>query len=133
MSEENVEIVRRFWDLYREGRWSNLDLLSEDLIYRPTPEMPETGEYRGREGYRRYLEGFFNEDWSQDLTAKPTSFRDCGDRVIVRVEFSGHGRASGLDLTGRVFQVFTLRDGEIVRIEDFIQRSKALEAAGVAE
>lgn len=129
MSEANVETVRRFWDQWEDGKWGNLDLLAEDVIYRPTPEMPEAGEYRGRAGFRKYVERFFDREWSEDLTAEATSFRDFGDHVIVRVELSGRGRASGLDMTGRVFQVFTLREGEIVRIEDFMQRERALEAA----
>lgn len=133
MSEENVELVRRFWELWREGEWGNLDLLAEDVIYRPIAEMPESGECRGREGFRRYMEGFFDRDWSKDLASNPVSFRGYGDRVIVRVELSGHGRSSGLDFSGRVFQVFTVRGGEIVQIEDFIQRSDALKAAGLRE
>jgi hypothetical protein len=32
-----------------------------------------------------------------------------------------------------VFQVFTFRDGLVVRQEDFSDRSKALEAAGLSE
>jgi hypothetical protein len=33
---------------------------------------------------------------------------------------------------GQIFNVFTLRDGRIMRIEDYRGRSEALDAAGVA-
>jgi hypothetical protein len=36
-------------------------------------------------------------------------------------------------LEGQIFNVLTLRDGRIVRIEDFRGRSEALAAAGVSE
>jgi ketosteroid isomerase-like protein len=35
-----------------------------------------------------------------------------------------------LDFAARVFQVFTFGDGQIVRIEDFLDRDDALRAAG---
>jgi ketosteroid isomerase-like protein len=53
--------------------------------------------------------------------------------VIARVELCGHGRTSGLELATRVFQVFTLRDGIIVRLADFVDRAEALTAAGMAD
>jgi hypothetical protein len=34
---------------------------------------------------------------------------------------------------GQIFNVFTLRDGRIVRIDDYRSRREALTAAGVAE
>lgn len=37
------------------------------------------------------------------------------------------------DLDGQIFNVFTLRDGRIVRIDDYRGRREALTAAGVAE
>lgn len=129
MPQGNVEIVQHFFDLARQGDWSRLELLAEDVAYRPIPETTEAGERWGRQAFRRYLEDFFGEAWSDDVGFGATSFREHGDCVIVRVELHGHGRASGLELSGRVFQVFTLRGGEIVRIEDFIDRAAALEAA----
>jgi ketosteroid isomerase-like protein len=51
--------------------------------------------------------------------------------VIARVELRGHGRTSGLELATRVFQVFTLRDGKIIRLEDFVDRAEALAAVGL--
>jgi ketosteroid isomerase-like protein len=39
--------------------------------------------------------------------------------VIVRIQFAGQGRVSGLSFDAPVFQVLTFRDGEIVSVEDF--------------
>jgi hypothetical protein len=52
MSGENLEVVRRFIDLGRDRDWSQLEMLAEDVVYRPIAEVTETGEYRGRAGYR---------------------------------------------------------------------------------
>jgi hypothetical protein len=45
----------------------------------------------------------------------------------------GHGSGSGVAVSERVFQLFELRRGLVVRQEDFLERSKALEAAGLRE
>jgi ketosteroid isomerase-like protein len=115
----NVEVVRRFYQRAGLGDWSVLELLFEDLEYRPIAEIVGSGEYRGREGFRGYVEDF-ETAWSDEH----------GDSVISRVELRGHGRTSGLELATRVFQVFTLRDGKIVRLEDFVDRAEALAAVG---
>jgi len=39
----------------------------------------------------------------------------------------------GEPLGSQIFNVFTLRDGRIVRIDDYRDRSEALAAAGLAE
>jgi hypothetical protein len=39
----------------------------------------------------------------------------------------------GEPLGGQIFDVFTLRDGRIVRIDDYRSRTEALAVAGVAE
>jgi ketosteroid isomerase-like protein len=53
------------------------------------------------------------------------------DNALVR--FSGHARASGMQIRGGVFQVFRFRNGLIARIEGFIDRAEPLKAAGVGE
>lgn len=123
-------LARRFIELGRKGDWGRLDLLAEDVVYRPIAEITEAGEYHGREGFRRYMEDFFESDWARDLTLGETTFRDQGNSVVVRIELTAKGRGSGLDFGARVFEVLTFSDGRIVRIEDFLDRDDAMRAAG---
>jgi ketosteroid isomerase-like protein len=120
--------VRRFFAFTLKGDWSQLDLLADDLIYRPITEIVGAGEFEEPQRLRGYIEDF-ESAWS-GVTYEPTSIRAHGDTVIVRVELRGRGRRSGLELHARVFQVFTLCAGEIVRIEDFVDHAQALAAAG---
>lgn len=128
----NLDAARRFIELARQRAWRQLDLLSEDLVYRPIAEITETGEYHGPEQFCAYMEEFFESEWAQNLDYKAT-LREYGEAVIVRVQFAGRGRASDLDFTARVFQVLTFADGKITRIEDFTRRQDALAAAGSTE
>jgi ketosteroid isomerase-like protein len=131
MSQQNVEIVRSYVDLLRDYEWDRLaDLLSDDLIYRPVPEITEAGQYIGPHAFRHFAEQFQRGEWLKSFDQRVTSIRDYGDAVILRVQFAGQGRASGADFAGRFFEVLTLRDGKIVLIEDFVERDEALKAAG---
>jgi ketosteroid isomerase-like protein len=58
-------------------------------------------------------------------------FTTSGDHVVLGVRGPGIVEVGGEPLGGQIFNVFTLRDGRIVRIEDYRGRGEALAAAGV--
>jgi len=47
--------------------------------------------------------------------------------------FQGRGKASGGPVEGRHFEVYTLRDRKVIRVEEFSERAAALCAAGLPE
>jgi ketosteroid isomerase-like protein len=51
----------------------------------------------------------------------------------VTVRFHGRGRASGVEVETRFYEVYTLRDGKVLRIDEYEHRAEALEAAGLSE
>ena len=54
-------------------------------------------------------------------------------KVLIAVRYRGRGRASGVEVNDRVFEVHTFRDSRCVRKVDFQTRAEALEAAGLSE
>jgi ketosteroid isomerase-like protein len=56
-----------------------------------------------------------------------------GDRVVMGARGPSITEVGDEPLEGQIFNVFTLRGGRIVRIDDFRGRSEALAAAGVSE
>jgi ketosteroid isomerase-like protein len=131
MSQENVEIVRRALEA-ASRLFVDAAFYAPDLVYRPIASFTESAECRGVDELRRFAERF-SEAWADDFTINGTSIRDYGDAVISRIEFSGHARASGIEITDRMFKIFWLRDGLIFRIEDFTTREEALNAVGLEE
>src|ERR687898_1071186 len=102
--------------------------------YRPSGElMPPDLEavFYGRDGYlklwRYWLDAF------EDIRWDPEEILDLGDKLLVTAQQRGHGSGSGVAVGERVFQLFVVRRGLVVRQEDFLDRSKALEAAGLRE
>jgi ketosteroid isomerase-like protein len=60
-------------------------------------------------------------------------FVKAGDRVVMAARGAAITNVGDELLDGQIFNVFTLRDGRIVCINDYRHRAEALAAAGVAE
>jgi ketosteroid isomerase-like protein len=90
-----------------------------------------TGHHHGHAGYReswrKLLEAF------EDLTWEPEELIDARNGLISVTRWSGHGAGSGVPVNHLMFQVYTLRNGLVVKQEDFADRAEALEAAGLSE
>jgi ketosteroid isomerase-like protein len=102
-----------------------------EFEYRPSRDLlPPDMEtvFRGRDGYlkvwRHWIDAFPDIRWD------PEELIDFGDRLLVTTQQKGQGRGSGVVVSEPVFQLFILRRGLVLRQEDFLDRSKAFEAAG---
>jgi ketosteroid isomerase-like protein len=49
---------------------------------------------------------------------------------VATVRLRGRGRASGIEIDARFYDVYTLQDKKIVRMDQFTDRSEALDAIG---
>jgi ketosteroid isomerase-like protein len=124
VSKENVEIVRRFLLVGVEEALAYAD---PDIVWNPTEESPTQGHEAVRASLARW-----KGEWD-DYGLMPEELADSGDHVIATVRLRGRGRGSGVEVDARFYDVFTLRDGKIVRMDQFTERSDALGAVGRAE
>jgi ketosteroid isomerase-like protein len=128
MSQENVEIVRRIWDAYARGDFDQIMGFSDPHVVMITlEEGPLYGFNAVRENYRRWMEA-----WAEAETTVEEVI-GAGDRVFVMARFRGRGQASGIEVETRLYEVYTMRDGTILRVDEFHEREEALEAAGLRE
>jgi hypothetical protein len=115
---------RRDFDLLLIG-------LDPGIELHPMFPLDFDASYHGHDGYREawrvILEAF------EDVRLDPQELLDLGDRWLVTIEWSGHGAGSGVSIGQQGFQLSTLRRGLVVRQDDFVDRAKALEAAGLSE
>ena len=133
MSQENVEVVREAWSVYRErGIDAALGYFAEDCIVEDFPELPDRANYGGWQGVRE-RDRKFTETWG-DLDFEPVEFIDAGGGVVVAVTaIRGHGRGSNAPMEAEASWVYELREGRIVRDRPFLSKAEALEAAGLSE
>ena len=131
MSQENVEIVRRSFEVWNAGDMDALrELFDADVILRTPEGWPEPGPYVGREAVMRWFEQL-RETWDSDSFELISDFIDVGDRVAVRFiwEGAGHGPESNIEATA----LDTVRKGRIVAIELFWDHAEVLEILGLSE
>jgi ketosteroid isomerase-like protein len=128
MSQENVEVVREIWDAYSRGDFDQIQAHSDPAVVMITLE---DGALYGIEAVRKNHERWW-ETWESSETAVEEVI-GVGDRVFVMARFRGRGRASGAEVQGRHFEVYTVRDRKVIRVEEFSERGEALEAAGLRE
>jgi ketosteroid isomerase-like protein len=124
MSQENVEIVQRFLSVEVDEA---LTLVDPGVFWNPIEELPT----QGREEMRAALE-HWRAEW-EDYRVMPEGFVDVDDKVVATVRLRGRGRGSGVEIDALFHDVYTLRDGKIVRMDQFTERSEALRAVGLEE
>ena len=139
MSQENVEIVRRGYAEFQA--WNSGDRSGRDWwfgIVAPDFEFIPSGAFVGSgdepldvEGFEQFLLRFWNE--FEDTATDVHELIDAGDAVVARVTFRGKGKASGIDVQMDVFQIWTLRDGNVVRGTAAWSEEEAFQAAGLSE
>ena len=115
MSEENVEVVRRGFELWQEGRvneWiKTLDADIEwDVSAHPLPDFPNTGS--GRDALAGHL-GAYLSGWN-DYETSIKELIDRGDEVIAIMHERARMRGSDMTLDRDLPNVWTVRDGRAV-------------------
>ena len=134
MSQENVEIVRMFYEAGAHGDLAAMSRLMDSSIeVRDSAEVPDAGVYHGHEGFIASLTRFRNA-WGEDQRHEPIEFIDMDDeRVVAVVHSVGRGRGSDMPVEATWAQLFTVRNKKIVRLVSFLRKEQALEAAGLRE
>jgi ketosteroid isomerase-like protein len=133
MSEENVEIVKKFTRIFERGdRETWRGYFDPDVVWDTSASSwPSAGVLHGHHG----VEEFFR-DWLgtwRDFELDTREYLDAGDSVVVVFRQSGTGRESGLHIDRDFFAVYDLRESKVVRYRMFDSREQALEAAGLSE
>jgi ketosteroid isomerase-like protein len=134
MSQENVEITQRAFEAFNRG---DLDLLASEfweprIEWQTSREDPDAATHKGSEEVRRYVEQWL--DSFEGLHANIEECVDVGDgRIFTWIRWTGRGRASGIEAEWWLAVVYTLRDGRVVRAEEYFDRAEGLEAAGLSE
>ena len=131
-------LARRIQQAYAAANRRDFDLVlagwDPGSEYRPSEDLtPPDVEpvFHGHDGMRQLWRYWL--DAFQDIRWDPKEILDFGRKVLVTTEQRGHGSGSGVAVSEPVFQLFSFRRGLVLRQEDFRDRAKALEAAGLRE
>jgi ketosteroid isomerase-like protein len=132
MSEENIEIVERALAAINERDIDGYLACCTEDIQLQTPVSPVAGVYEGADGIRRFFADIEDAgpDFRLDLERLEAGG---GERVLAFVRITVHGRTSGLPIPAETGNVYEFEEGKIRRIQIFLDRVEALEAAGLSD
>jgi ketosteroid isomerase-like protein len=151
MSQENVEVVRRYFDAVKRGLdayWENprsaaAAMRVDDLtpVQREVLAFTHTDVewrnafglvYKGQVGLANGVDQLLEAADDYRITVEEvTDLRD--DYVLAVIQAAMKGKGSEIEVSETVFSLMTLRQGLIVRAEEYLDRAEALEAVGLRE
>ena len=103
-----------------------------DSFFHPRIEFEdEIGAYDTRDELRDFLEGFAEAIGGLHVEVEET--RDLGDVIMLVVQQSGQGSASGVPIAQPFTWVMRFANGRCVRWRIYADHGRALEAAGLSE
>jgi ketosteroid isomerase-like protein len=126
------ELARLFID-----RWNAGDLEAvyaswdPQIIVRPDPYYPDSGELRGAAAARRFWED--QREFSGAGRLEILGERGLGDRHLMRVRQHVDAPASGVHGAYEWSWIVTARQGRVVMVEFYIDRDAGLAAADLQE
>jgi ketosteroid isomerase-like protein len=133
MSQENVEVVRRWWAGFNENGLPPFDLCDDQIEIRNPDEFPTPGPYHGHEGVRQWASDAW--DVIDQVRTEPEEILEVGDRttLVVVLRTTGRVRGMGIPANAEWAAVFTMRGGKLARAQGYRSRAEALDAVGLRE
>jgi ketosteroid isomerase-like protein len=132
MSQENVEVARRFIHAWNERDPETLAELThpEGEILLPR-NLLEGGSYVGPDGVRRALSDA-QETW-EEAHIEIEGTRDIGDQVAILARTVNVAKGGGPRTESKPAYLVSLRAGKLAHLLPFMSHAEALEAAGLRE
>ena len=78
---------------------------------------------------KEFIAGLYEE--FDEPRADVSELLDAGGQVLVSATARGRGKLSGVETTWDTWQLWTVRNGKLVRGQGFTSREEALAAAGL--
>jgi ketosteroid isomerase-like protein len=130
---DNLDIVRRHFEARSDG---DIDAMVRDMDAQVELDLtrsiaPYRGSYRGHEAVGGLVQTL-REAWDE-MTWEPEELIEAGDRVVAVLRMSGRGKGSGIEARARGANVFTIRNGKIIRVQVFQDKHDALETVGLQQ
>ena len=133
MSQENVKLVIGANDAYNAGDMdAMISFYTPDVEAYPDVGFPEAKPLIGREEFMSWLEGI-DAAWMDAKWVASEVFAVDDGRVVFRGDWGGAGLASGIETASSITGIFTIRDGQISRLEFLFDHDAALKAVGLQE
>jgi ketosteroid isomerase-like protein len=132
MSQENVEIARRWMELNNLRDVAGvLRLMAPDIECYPAEDQPDSSSFVGREAFAEYVQQWL--DVFDEYEIEPSEFIDAGEYVVVVGRIRGRAQGRRIEVSDDETWLLRFRDGKAIEYRECRTKQKALEAAGLSE
>jgi ketosteroid isomerase-like protein len=132
MSEENVEVVRRYYAAWNAGGLDAARVFwSDDFQWEDAPGMPDSAVYQGPDAVAAHFQDL--ADVLGGMKVHLDELVPAGEEVFVRLRVKLDAPRGGLLLSGPIFETVSIEHGQLRRIRLFLDERDAIEAAGLSE
>jgi ketosteroid isomerase-like protein len=123
----NLELVQEALSAFQRGEVDRaLEFADPDVVSFRAPPLPDAQTYHGLEGVLQMYEDWTAEFGEFDMEV--LEYTELGDRVVVEMLQRGTGRASGAEVSGRFWFVYTVVGDRIARQDVFGSKEQAFES-----
>jgi ketosteroid isomerase-like protein len=132
MSQENVDLSRRFWEVFNDREWEAWwSLLDENVEWHARADEPDADVYHGQENVRRLV-----DMWTEMFPDLRLEFAgvsiDLGDQVITPTHLVGKARTTKIEVREPYSWLFKISERRIVFVREFHNNAEALKAVGLS-
>jgi ketosteroid isomerase-like protein len=135
MSQENLDAMRRVYEAMARGDfWAAREVFDPEIEWEwssSTSGLTGVGIYHGIEGVEAATRDWFAVwDW---FWQEAEEFIEVGDDIVVLTRTHGRPKGSEREIESKAGEVWTFRDGKVIRHKSFDSPAETLVAAGLQE
>ena len=130
MSQENVEVVRRFSEHFSRTGEVDFSVIDPDAVFDSSNAIFDGAVYRGHDGVRTYL-SLLRGMWEGMRFEAQEFIAVDEDRVIVPFRMVMRGRDE-IETVAHAATLYTLSREKITHAKAFQSKAEALEAVGLS-
>jgi hypothetical protein len=129
MGGTNAAVVQQAYNNFKSGNIAGLlDMLPDNVTWQlPDIEgVPFAGKRTGRSSVGEFFQGV--EANQETLEFEPREFIEQGDKVVALGHYRWRVKSTGREFSSDFAHVFTVRDGQIVGFQEYLDTASASRA-----
>ena len=131
MSQEDVEVVQAIYECWARGDFrATADKVATDFEWKQLHGVVEPGSHIGADANRALRRIF---EVYEDFRIEAEEYIDAGGMIVVVTRARGTARGSGLQMDQESVHAWTVREGKLFGMEQYLSRKEALIAVGLEE
>jgi len=130
-SQENAEIVRRWWAGFNEGRLPPLELCDAEVEIQNPDEFPLPGPYHGHEGVQDWATEVWDVVEDHHVAIEEIIQAPDEETVVMALRSTGRSREMQIDMDVPWAALWVIRNGKLTYAHGYMSLDEAREAAGL--